>query len=222
MTGHKAELNDPARTLMIGKTVVMLEMQDRMNSRVDLDWIDRRREWYRAIWIECAELMDHYGGWKWWKNSHRDVEQAMLEIVDIWHFGLSTRIGSDRGHTRAAAIIVDEWLEPSVSQSFLENVERLACFALREKGFLVSMVPRLLDDLGRGFDDLYRTYVGKNVLNFFRQDHGYRDGSYVKTWDGREDNEHLVEILVVLDVDDIEFQTLVYAGLEERYKSVIG
>ena len=84
------------------------------------------------------------------------------------------------------------------------------------------MVPRLLDDLGRGFDDLYRTYVGKNVLNFFRQDHGYRDGSYVKTWDGREDNEHLVEILVVLDVDDIEFQTLVYAGLEERYKSVIG
>ncbi|HCU88965.1 MAG TPA: dUTP diphosphatase [Gammaproteobacteria bacterium] len=203
---------------MIGKTVVMLEMQDRMNSRVDPDWIDRRREWYRAIWIECAELMDHYGGWKWWKKSHRDVEQAMLEVVDIWHFGLSTRIGSDRDHKGTAAIIVDEWLEPSNSRSFLQNVESLAGFALREQGFLISMVPRLLDDLGRGFDDLYRTYVGKNVLNFFRQDHGYRDGSYVKTWDGREDNEHLIEILGVLDVDDAEFQTLVYAGLEERYQ----
>ena len=50
------------RASMIAKTVIMLEMQDGMNSRVDADWIDRDREWYRAMWIECAELMDHYGG----------------------------------------------------------------------------------------------------------------------------------------------------------------
>ena len=42
------------------------------------------------------------------------------------------------------------------------------------------------------FDALYRSYVGKNVLNFFRQDHGYKEGTYVKNWAGREDNEHLV------------------------------
>ena len=211
--------NDPIRSLMIGKTVVMLEMQDSMNSRVDRDWIDRRREWYRAIWIECAELMDHYGGWKWWKNSPKDVEQAMLEIVDIWHFGLSIRISTDRDHSRAAAGIVDEWLAPEVSRGFLQDVERLAGFALNQKDFMVAIVPSLLDDLGRGFDDLYRAYVGKNVLNFFRQDHGYRDGSYVKTWDDREDNEHLVEILSALDADDAAFQTQVYAGLKQRYPS---
>ena len=53
------------RSLMITKTGIMLEMQDAMNSRVDRDWLERGREWYRAVWIECAELMDHYGGWKW-------------------------------------------------------------------------------------------------------------------------------------------------------------
>ena len=56
------------------------------------DWMSRGREWYRAIWIECAELMEHYGGWKWWKHSRPDFAQVVLEIVDIWHFGLSLRI----------------------------------------------------------------------------------------------------------------------------------
>lgn len=37
------------------------------------------------------------------------------------------------------------------------------------------------------FDRLYRLYVGKNVLNFFRQDHGYKDDSYIKVWQERED-----------------------------------
>ena len=202
---------------MVAKTVVMLEMQDGMNSRVDPDWLELGREWYRAIWIECAELMDHYGGWKWWKSSARDVEQAMLEIVDIWHFGLSMRITADRVHAASAAQIVDEWLAPEDSNGFLADVERLAGTALREKAFLVAIVPALLDDIGREFDDLYRAYVGKNVLNFFRQDHGYRDGTYLKTWDGREDNEHLVDILSDLDPNDPDFRDRVYASLATRY-----
>ena len=77
------------REVMIEKTRVMLSMQDEMNSHVDSDWLASEREWYRALWIECAELMDHYGGWKWWQHSTPDYDQVMLEIVDIWHFGLS-------------------------------------------------------------------------------------------------------------------------------------
>ena len=52
---------------LVEKILEMLQMQADMNARVDADWRSRGREWYRAIWIECAELMDHYGGWKWWK-----------------------------------------------------------------------------------------------------------------------------------------------------------
>ena len=209
--------DDSARSAMIAKTVVMLEMQDGMNSRVDGDWFNQERAWYRAIWIECAELMDHYGGWKWWKGSQKDVEQVMLEIVDIWHFGLSMRINADRDHAIAAVRIVDQWVAPQVTGGFLADVERLASVALSEKSFLVAIVPALLADIGRGFDDLYRAYVGKNVLNYFRQDHGYREGGYRKVWNGREDNEHLVDILSELDADEPDYRDRVYAALAQRY-----
>jgi len=209
--------DDSARSAMIAKTVVMLEMQDGMNSRVDGDWFNQERAWYRAIWIECAELMDHYGGWKWWKGAQKDVEQVMLEIVDIWHFGLSMRINADRDHAIAAARIVDQWVAPQVTGGFLADVERLASVALSEKSFLVAIVPALLADIGRGFDDLYRVYVGKNVLNYFRQDHGYREGGYRKVWNGREDNEHLVDILSELDADEPDYRDRVYAALAQRY-----
>ncbi|MGE3773636.1 MAG: dUTP diphosphatase [Gammaproteobacteria bacterium] len=201
------------------KARVMLQMQDDMNARVDPDWIERGREWYRAVWIECAELMDHYGGWKWWKKSDGDREQALLEIVDIWHFGLSMRITPSRDFARAAAAIAAEWRSPLAIAGFLDGVERLALAALGERRFEVAAIPPLLAALGRDYDDLYRAYVGKNVLNFFRQDHGYRDGSYVKSWRGREDNEHLVEVLADLDSDDEGFRTAVYDGLAARYRA---
>jgi len=66
----------------------MLELQADMNTKVHEQWRDQNFEWYRAIWVECAELLDHYG-WKWWKKQTPDVDQIALELVDIWHFGLS-------------------------------------------------------------------------------------------------------------------------------------
>ncbi len=145
--------------------------------------------------------MDHYGGWKWWKAGAKDVEQAILEIVDIWHFGLSMRLFSDRDYAAAVATIADEWLVPAPSAGFLGDVERLAGAALVNQRFDVAVVPTLLGDLGRDYDDLYSAYVGKNVLNFIRQDHGNRDGTYVKTWHGREDNENLVKIVAALGTE---------------------
>ena len=44
----------------------------------------------------------------------------------------------------------------------------------------------------------------KNVLNFFRQDNGYKDGSYIKLWDGKEDNQHLVELTTELDTEAVK------------------
>ncbi len=67
------------------------------------------------------------------------------------------------------------------------------------------------------FDALYRRYVGKNVLNFFRQDHGYKDGSYIKIWDGEEDNVHLMAVLKELDASAGDFADQVYQALQQRY-----
>ncbi|NNM00872.1 MAG: dUTP diphosphatase [Gammaproteobacteria bacterium] len=195
----------------------MLEMQDSMNRRVDQDWVEREREWYRAVWIECAELMDHYGGWKWWKHSEPDYEQVILEIVDIWHFGLSMMIVESPDYDAAAERLVQEWEQDFVSGGFLPDVECLAADALERRRFNVRSVRSLLELIDRDFDDLYRAYIGKNVLNFFRQDNGYREGHYRKQWQGREDNEHLVDIVSALDADDAGFRDAIYADLERRY-----
>ena len=205
---------------LIEKTRVMLVMQDEMNRHVDADWLNRQREWYRAIWIECAELMDHYGGWKWWKHSAPDLEQAMLEIVDIWHFGLSMRITPARDYATLAATIAAEWQAPPAPLDFLAEVERLALAALGERAFAIGSVANLVAACGQDFDVLYRTYVAKNVLNVFRQDHGYRSGEYQKTWHGREDNVVLAELLGTLDSDDPGFREAVYAALASAYAGV--
>jgi hypothetical protein len=69
--------------------------------------------------------------------------------------------------------------------------------------------------------NLYNQYIGKNVLNFFRQDNGYKEGTYIKIWDGREDNEHLVEILTRLDVNDPKLDETLYIALQSTYINIM-
>ena len=94
----------------------MLQMQHRMNSRVHEDWINQHFEWYRAIWIECGELMDHVG-YKWWKKQTPDMEQVRLEVVDIWHFGLSALFEPDTDLEILAAEIADDFTANAPSES---------------------------------------------------------------------------------------------------------
>src|SRR5690606_39018794 len=85
----------------------------------------------------------------------------------------------------------------------------------------IPLFAALLADCGMDWQDLFCQYVGKNVLNFFRQDHGYKDGTYRKIWDGREDNAHLVEVMAELDSNREDYQHQLYACLKLRYDKVV-
>jgi dimeric dUTPase (all-alpha-NTP-PPase superfamily) len=202
--------------------VNMLDMQHRMNTRVHESWIDQQFEWYRAVWIECGELMDHYG-YKWWKQQRPDIEQVRLEIIDIWHFGMSALFQPGQSSEEIAAAIVAELQEyQPAAIEVREATERLAAASLNTKGFSVTAFWDLLTAAEMSFDELYRSYVGKNVLNFFRQDNGYKDGSYRKLWHGREDNEHLVELVAGLDSDAGDYADRLYQALNQRYQESAG
>ena len=84
--------------------IAMLELQDGMNTKVHPDWRNQGYAWHRAIWVECAELMEHHG-WKWWKKQSPDRDQVILELVDIWHFGLSILLLEGRPRTEIAATV---------------------------------------------------------------------------------------------------------------------
>lgn len=202
---------------MLTAVLTMLDLQDKMNSKVHPNWREQGYEWYRAAWIECAELMDH-AGYKWWKHAEPDVEQIQLEVVDIWHFGMSALlVGNEDTGALAEDIVADLSAMPTASLSLLGASEALASSCLISESFSTSAFLDLMRASDLSFDQLYRMYVGKNVLNFFRQDHGYKDGSYVKVWAGREDNEHLSDILSRLDAADENFTDAVYQGLKAAY-----
>jgi len=115
----------------------MLSMQDRMNTRVHTDWINQQFEWYRAVWIECGELIDHVG-YKWWKKQEADMDQVRLEVVDIWHFGMSALFDATTDlDALARRIEVDLYhAEPETSDVRLAT-EALALDSLHTKSFSV-------------------------------------------------------------------------------------
>ena len=196
--------------------LVMLEMQDAMNARVNPKWRQADNAWYRAIWTECAEMLDHYG-WKWWKHQPPDFEQVQLELVDIMHFAMSDYLLQDSDSTAVATRIEAELSDPRQCQDIRAAIEDMAQSTIAQQSMHFSDFANIMALIEMDFDQLYRTYVGKNVLNFFRQDHGYKEGSYVKTWHGKEDNEHLAELLIALDSNSDDFREAVYQGLKARY-----
>lgn len=198
----------------------MLDLQDSMNCKVNAAWREQGYAWHRAIWIECAELMEHHG-WKWWKKQAPDRDQVILELVDIWHFGLSILLLRGEEPTFIAEEVVRGMGEAPAPGAFLEDVERFTEATLATRDFSVPLFMTLMAGVGLTFDELYARYVGKNMLNLFRQEQGYQQGTYQKRWAGREDNEHLMDILNELDRSSGSFRDDVYRGLEQRYQAAL-
>ncbi|WP_448245614.1 dUTP diphosphatase [Thalassotalea agariperforans] len=205
-------------TTAIKQITQMLSMQDAMNSRVSETWRDNNYEWYRAIWVECAEMLDHHG-WKWWKHQEIDVAQVQLELVDIFHFGLSLRLMTGASVESIAQQLASEVVTRSTQTDFKLALEQLASAAVTERSFSGTAFADCLALIDMDLNELFRQYVGKNTLNFFRQDHGYKDGSYIKVWHGEEDNEVLAKIVNELDPSADDFQQQLYQALEAKYPS---
>lgn len=170
------------------KLIFMLELQDKLNRKINPDWIKANYPWHRAIMVEGVEALEHYG-WKWWKKQEPDLAQARIELVDIWHFILSMRLAECGGDINWAteSLMDSATMVMPGGVSTTTNLDRLVASAAQGMVNMKSFVG-LMNDFKLSWDDLYTTYIGKNVLNTFRQDNGYKDGTYQKIWDGKEDN----------------------------------
>ena len=198
------------------KIINMLELQDAMNSKVNADWRNAGNEWYRAIWMEAGEMLEHYG-WKWWKKQEPDTMQVKLEVVDIVHFALSIRLEQNRPLNETAQAIVTDFENSMQAEDIRKSIECLALLTLTDQGAHFNFIAGIMKYLDMPFDELYEIYVGKNVLNMFRQDNGYKEGTYNKMWNGREDNEYLADIMDQLDSNSSSFQSDIYTALVQNY-----
>lgn len=197
----------------------MMDLQHTHNQQVHPQWHKQDYPFHRAIWTECAELLDHYG-WKWWKLQEPDLVQVKLEIVDIWHFGLSMLIVAEQNVVELSEEMTSREQDRSVvGPSFVATVEALAQHALKRR-FDTTAFMDMMNALPFSLQDLYGIYKGKNVLNRFRQANGYKEGSYQKFWDGKEDNVHLAELVLTLDPYQSNFLSDLYNQLDNRYREL--
>jgi len=196
------------------KILLMLQLQNQLNDATNgEDWPkgitknDKVINWNRCIYMECAEMVDSFS-WKHWKsiNQEPDWDNLQIEVVDVWHFILSLAIENYyknmSGTIETLALNISNLekftLIESENSSFasqnevIEKVESLILLSLAYDSLdlekLISEFFDLVVMSGLDLQSLYRLYVGKNILNQFRQDHGYKDGSYIKVWNGEEDN----------------------------------
>lgn len=170
------------------KLIIMLELQDKLNRKINPDWLKANYPWHRAIMVEGVEALEHYG-WKWWKKQEPDLAQARIELVDIWHFILSMRLATCSGDVEFAATSIKDRLLTAVVQNQTPTLKLDALVCEAASGVInFSAFIGLMHDFKLSGDNLYSTYIAKNVLNTFRQDNGYKAGTYQKIWNGQEDN----------------------------------
>lgn len=202
----------------------MLDLQDAFNKKVHPEWMDQGFAWDQALFAELGELLEHVG-YKWWKKQTPDANQLIMELVDIWHFGMSLDLVisstyDDNMHAPSREQLLDGYASSIQHASSLDNsVVNYEIF--RQQIMIVANwatnVEPLFDahtffemwySLGLTLDDLYKRYVGKNSLNEFRQLNGYKAGTYIKIWSGREDNEYLTDILENVTLDENLYNTV--------------
>jgi len=152
---------------------------------------------------------------------------VQLELVDIWHFALSMSLQESTDVQAIAQVLANE-LQPNpvTDLPFAETLEAFVADVVAKRAFNVERFSQLLALAELPFDELFNRYVGKNVLNRFRQDHGYQEGTYNKIWQGKEDNEHLAEILDGAkhnpdNQQQSNFTDWLYQQLSDRYSNNI-
>jgi len=204
------------------KILLMLQLQAQLNDATNgEDWTKgitkngKTINWRRCIYMECAEMIDSFS-WKHWKaiNAEPDWDNHQIEVVDVWHFIMSLAIENYsqtlRGGTEDLAIDIaalssfnkinsDE--ETFSSQdNVINKVEDIIRLSITQDDLelekLIEEFFELVSMSGLNLENLYKLYVGKNILNQFRQDNGYKDGTYIKLWNSQEDNvvmQHILE-----------------------------
>lgn len=203
----------------------MLKLQDQINSLVNPDWKTAEQDWLTAIFVESGEAVESYG-YKWWKKQTPDMDNVRLELVDIWHFIMSHTLAINHNNPDFDFNEIHEALSEDDNERVGFNSFMLILNAQLMDGddYDAYMSFSCLCDITElSWDELYRTYIGKNALNAFRANNGYKEGTYVKVWDDQnhEDNYFLMEYLKTVDLTQVEsLYDNAYNYLQSTYRTV--
>lgn len=197
-------------------------LQGALNAKIDPNWLANRScdDWCLTVTLEAAEAIESYP-YKWWKNvkAAPNIDNVKIELVDILHFSLSGTMqmlhaaagASAHGAASAAAAAstaeqIKQWgLNPHIVTPLTDTKSAVATFKnmmylakFHKFDTITEHVIAAADDLGF---NVVSYYIAKHTLNVIRQLGGYKDGTYVKVNQGKEDNELLHEVIAGLQLE---------------------
>ncbi|MDD2895472.1 MAG: dUTP diphosphatase [Aliarcobacter sp.] len=196
---------------------VMVRLQHKFNQQVAKDYLDKKFNWNSAIIVESGELLESLG-FKWWKHQIPDMENVKVEAIDLLHFVISYEL--QRKYDNKVSYLEKTAEDFQNSFTLVNNrnphlSELVDELNLNVHGRFFTM-KAIFNNLNMSNEDVYIAYITKNCLNKFRQDNGYKDGSYIKNWNGREDNIVAFTIANEWGADE-ELFDLLYRDLEIYY-----
>jgi dimeric dUTPase (all-alpha-NTP-PPase superfamily) len=137
---------------------------------------------------------------EWVLETHKEIN-IVLSLVE---------------ETLAISALLNKFKLVFLSNPTQENISNVMEYTQR----LTIAFVAACSSLNLSFEDLNKQYLGKNALNGFRQDHGYKEGTYIKVWNGEEDNVHMLRIIDELGTE-LTYEAI-YNGLENIYKTLKG
>lgn len=205
----------------------VVKLQDELNEKTTENWVKAGQDWNSAILAEAGEAMESLD-YKWWKSTAADMENFKVEVIDLLHF-LISRMLDDAANippcdNPKVTIVEQELVANSLMRAYNASDSFLATGSYEDllKTFTgeVLVLPEvnvmttaklmaIFRKLDMSIDDIFASYISKNLLNGYRQERGYADEDieYVKNFpDGREDNMVFKE--VVESLSHIEFKSL--------------
>lgn len=174
----------------------MLKLQDGFNEKTVPGWTGKSLDWGTTILTEGAECSSSVN-FKWWKADTDDWENVEVETIDLHHFIMSILL--ETYSAEHLANIYDYIYEQRVFDEddipvteFHAVVKHLIYHGLaydlgRNEEAMYALINSFFNLLFNftsidTVDELHTLYITKNCLNKFRQDNGYKDGTYKKMW----------------------------------------
>jgi len=159
---------------------------------------------YLALIEELGELVASFG-YSDWKQTVRDEDNIRIEAMDICIFAINCHYYLNRRYSATQGVLTNLII------SDIQLIKQIQTLIANDKYLeIVALIFAI-------YPDVKTNIIGKQALNTFRQDNGYKLGTYKKLWNGQEDNVTMLEY--VKNNLNATFEDI-YTYLSETYASL--
>jgi len=152
---------------------------------------------FMALVEELGEFVASTG-YHDWKKSEIDKQNMIIELVDIVIFAMNVIYYERRSMNGTADLTVED--DTDLTRSLISSLGL---------GLYADMIATIV----HVYPEVLEIIEGKQALNILRQENGYKQGTYSKLWNGREDNKYLDDVML----KSTSFEEI-YNSLAELYK----